>query len=204
MFHAISALRMYLDLMEQQMPIVQTCELASLEAERPAGNDEEEQSRHWNEVNYVEQLFEEDLFPTMRYSFVVFLHTVFESRLRSFCIGMQQERKLPISLTDLNRSGVDQAKTYLTKLVGVAVGKFEEWAALRRFQDVRDCIVHQYGYLGTNDSKHEQIRQIAHTSDGITITSDDRIHLSRAFCEQHLTNVESFFKRLVAAGDLAK
>ena len=203
-FHAISALRMYLNLMEQQMPIVQTCELATLEAERPPGNDEEEQSLHWNEVNYLEQLFEEDLFPTMRYSFVVFLHTVFETRLRGFCVGAQRTRNLPISLTDLYGSAVDQAKTYLTKLVGVAVGSFDEWTHLRRFQDVRDCIVHHYGYLSPNDSRHEKLRQFAATSDGIIITSDDRIHLSRAFCEQHLTNIESFFKRLIAAADSTK
>lgn len=203
-FHAISALRTYLDLMEQQMPIVQTCELATLEAERPPGNDDEEQSHHQNEVNYLEQLFEEDLFPTMRYSFVVFLHTVFETRLRGFCVGVQRERKLPISLTDLDGSAIDQAKTYLTKLVGVAVGSFDEWAQLRRFQDIRDCIVHHYGYLSPNDSKHERIRQFAATSDEISIASDDRIHLSRAFCERHLTNIESFFKRLIAAADSTK
>jgi hypothetical protein len=203
-FHAISALRMYLDLMEQQMPIVQTCELATLEAERPAGNDEEKQSLHWNEVNDLERLFEEDLFPTMRYSFVVFLHTVFETRLRGFCVGEQRERKLPISLTDLYGSAVDQASTYLTKLVGVAVGNFPEWAHLRRFQSIRDCIVHHYGYLSPNDSRHERIREFAATSDVIAITSDDRIHLSRAFCEQHLTNIEAFFRRLIAATDSTK
>lgn len=203
-FHAISALRRYLDLMEQQMPIVQTCELATLEADRRAGNDEEEQSIHWNEVVYLERLFEEDLFPTMRYSFIVFLHTVFETRLRAFCIGQERQRKLPVSLTDLNGSAVDQAKTYLTKLVGVAVGSFTEWAHLRRFQDIRDCIVHHYGYLRPNDGRHERIHKFADTSDAITITSDDRIHLSRAFCEQHLTNIESFFKRLIATADSTK
>ena len=203
-FHAISALRTYLDLMEQQMPIVQTCELATLEADRPPVNDEEQQSLHGNEVNYVEQLFEEDLFPTMRYSFVVFLHTVFETRLRSFCVGVQRERQLPISLTDFSGSPVEQAKTYLTKLVGIAVGDFDEWKYLRRFQDIRDCIVHHHGYLSPNHCRHSKIRQLAATSEGITIAPDDRIHLSRAFCEQHLTNVELFFKRLIAAADSAK
>jgi hypothetical protein len=203
-FHAISALRMYLNLMEQQMPIVQACELATLEAERPPGNDEEEQSLYWSEVNYLEQLFEEDLFPTMRYSFLVFLHTVFETRLRGFCDASQRARNLPIHLTDLKGSAVDQAKTFLTKLVGVAVGSFDEWHHLQCFQDVRDCIVHHYGYLNPNDSRHKKLQQFAATSDGIIVTSDNRIHLSRAFCERHLTNIESFFKRLIATADSTK
>ncbi|MFZ1219810.1 MAG: hypothetical protein WAO00_10980 [Chthoniobacterales bacterium] len=201
LFHAITALRMYLELMEQQMPIVEAAELAALEANRPPGNDEEQQSLHWNEVNYLEQLFDEDLFPTMRYSFVVFIHTVFETRLRAFCVGEQRRRKLPISITDLSGSAVDQANAYLTKLVGVAVGSFPEWAHLRRFQSIRDCIVHHYGYLHANDSRHVRIREFADSSDDITIADDDRIRLTRSFCEHHLTNIESFFERLIAAAD---
>jgi hypothetical protein len=187
------------------MPIVQACELATLEAEQPSGNDEAEQSAHRSELAYVEQLFEEDLFPTMRYSFIVFVHTIFETRLRGFCIGEQRARKLPIGLADLyGKSALDQAKTYLTRLVGVAVGSFNEWAHLQRFQDVRNCIVHQYGYLSANDKRHDGIRQFAAGPNGIVITSDDRIQLSCAFCEQHLTNIESFFKRLIAAADSTK
>ena len=198
-YHAISALRTYLELMEQQMSIVETCELATLHAERPAGSDEEEQSLHWNEVNYLERLFEEDLFPTMRYSFIVFLHTVFETHLRRFCVGLQRERNLPVALTDLQGSAVDQASSYLTKLVGIPVAKFPEWTHLRRFQSIRDCIVHHYGYLNAKDSRHESIRQFAATANDITITPDDRIQLSRAFCEQHLANIADFFKRLFEA-----
>jgi hypothetical protein len=200
-FYAISALRAYLVLMEQQMPIIQTCELATLEAQRPAGNDEEEQSLHFNEVTYVEQLFEEDIFPTMRYSFVVFLHTIFETRLRGFCVGMQRQRKLPIALTDLQGSAVDQASSYLTKLVGVPVSTFQEWQHLRRFQAIRDCIVHRYGYLNLQDTRHDSIRQFANSSTDISISSEDRIILTREFCERHLTNIHDFFKRLIAAAD---
>jgi len=200
-YHAISALRTYLDLMEQQMPIVQTCELATLETERPPGNDEVEQSLHCNEISYLEQLFEEDLFPTMRYSFIVFLHTVFETHLRGFCVGVQRERKLPIGLTDLQGSAVDQASSYLTKLVGIPVATFPEWTHLRRFQSIRDCIVHDYGYLNPKNNRHESLRQFAIKADGIRITSVDRIDLSRIFCEQHLANIAAFFKRLFETAD---
>jgi hypothetical protein len=178
---------------------VQTHELATLERERPLGNDEEEQSLYSNEVNYLEELFEEDLFPTMRYSFIVFLHTVFETRLRGFCEGMRRERKLKIGVTDLHGSAVEQARDYLTKLVDIPVASFPEWAHLRRFQSVRDCIVHHYGYLNGEDSRHNKLRQGATNLEGLHINADDRIILSRAFCEQHLSNIESFFNRLFAA-----
>lgn len=178
------------------MPVVQTCELASIEAKRPTVRDEEEDSLYSQEINYLEQMFEEDLFPTMRYSFVVFLHTVFETRLRGFCVGVQRQRKLPVGLTDLHGSPIDQASIYLRKLVGISVTEFPEWMHLRRFQDVRDCIVHSYGYLNPQNNKHECIRRFASKAEGISITSADRICLSRMFCEQHLANIAAFFNHL--------
>lgn len=194
--HVISAVHAYLDLMEKQMIIVQDRELAILEKERPPGNDEEEKSLHWNNVSHLERLFEEDLFPSMRYSFVVLLHTVFETRLRAFCEKTQRTRNLQISLTDLRGSAVDQAKKYLAKLVGIQVGDFPEWSHLQHFQKIRDCIVHQYGYLSPDDDRHQSIRNYASTSKSISITSHDRIVLSMAFCEQHHANIKSFFTRL--------
>lgn len=178
------------------MPIVQARELAIIEAAHSPAMDEEDASIRWQEVNYVEQLFEEDFFPTMRYSFVVFLHTVFETRLRGFCFGVQRQGKFPINLTDLRGSPIDQASSYLRKLAGISVAEFPEWIHLRRFQDVRDCIVHNYGYLNPQNSKHEGIRGFATKTDGISITAADRITLSRTFCELHLANIAAFFDSL--------
>jgi hypothetical protein len=199
--HAISALRHYLELMEQQMPIVRACGIASLEAERPLGNDEEEQSLFSNEVNYLEQLFEEDLVPTMRYSFIVFLHTVLETRLCSFCVAMQRERSLPLDLGEIRGRGIEQARIYLTKLVGIAVGDFTEWAHLRTFQTVRNCIVHTYGYLDSEDDRHKQLRKLASKQLGLSITHDGRIALDASFCQKHLAYIQSFFKRLFLEAD---
>lgn len=52
--HAISALRNYLEVMEAQMPVIQLTEVSSLEAERPPGNDEEEQSIFSGYVSHLE------------------------------------------------------------------------------------------------------------------------------------------------------
>lgn len=194
--HAISALRKYLELMEQQMAVVQVCERATLEADRPPGNDEDEQSIFWQELNYLEQLFEDDLIPTMRYSFLVFLHTVFETRLRAFCSAMQHEKQLPLDLTDIRGSAIDQARIYLAKLVSITVADFPEWQHLRTFQLVRDCIVHHYGYLVPDDPRHKQIRDLAAKNVGVSVTHDDRILLDPSFCQQHLSHIEDFFRRL--------
>jgi hypothetical protein len=109
--HTISALQKYVEIMEQQMPIVQALELATLDAQRPAGDDEEEQAVLLQERSYLEGLFEDDLIPTMRYSFVVFVHTILESQLRAFCAAMKHERGVALSLPEIRGSFVRNIST---------------------------------------------------------------------------------------------
>lgn len=194
--HAISAMRRYLVIMEQQMPIIRDCEMTSLKSCRPSGTSQEEHSIFSSEVNYLEQLFEEDLVPTMRYSFIVFLHTVLETQLCSFCDSMQREHRLNIGLGDIRGSGIDQARIYLTKLVGIKICDYSEWEHLRIFQTVRNCIVHTYGHINFHDSRHNKIQEIASKQLGLTIAHSGRIAIDAYFCQQHLNHIQTFFKRL--------
>src|ERR1035437_337800 len=110
--HAISALRKYIEVMEAQMEEVQHCEHVVLEGERPKGADEEEDKIFRDREDALERLFEQDIIPAMRYSFVVLMHTVFEARLRAFCSNMQTERSIPITFSDLYGSPIERARTY--------------------------------------------------------------------------------------------
>ena len=195
--HAISALKLYLEVMEQQMPVIQLTEISSLEAERPPGNDEEEQSIFSGYVSHLENLFEDDLIPSMRYSFIVLLHTVFETHLHGLCRKIQRERNLPLSLSDLRGSPVEQGRDYLTKLAGIKVSDYKEWGALLMFQKIRDCIVHHYGFLNLIDSRHKQIRESAQNNPDIEITSQGRIAPGANFCSSQHAKVDSFFRRLM-------
>ena len=103
------------------MLIVQSHEIAAFKAERPLGDSEDQQSIYFAELGHLEDLFEEDIVPTMRYSFVVFLHTVFESQLRAFCNRIQRERTLPLGLNDVRGSAMEQARTYLAKMISIPV-----------------------------------------------------------------------------------
>lgn len=195
--HAISAIRKYLQIMEEQMPVVQLTELASLEADRPPGDDEEELSIHNSIVNHTENLFEDDLIPTMRYSFIVFLHTVFETRLRDLCSTIRRERNLPIALSDLRGSAIEQARGYLSKLASIPVGGYADWAPIRNFQKIRDCIVHDYGFVKRADDRFRRVVQIVDSDQGLSLNDWNRICPSHDFCFRQLGHVESFLNQLM-------
>lgn len=179
------------------MPKIQAMEVQKVLAECPPGADEEDWQLTSSEAGHLERMFEEDLVPTMRYSFVVFLHTAFETRLRVFCRIQQKEQNIQIGLSDLQGSPIAQAKKFLTKLVGLNVGKYGEWDDLCVFQDVRDCIVHCYGYM--NPERHGKLMKRLSTMKDAEITRENRLAVSPEFCKRHLSVIQKFFKRLYAA-----
>jgi hypothetical protein len=196
--HAISALRKYLEITEAQIVEVHRCELVALEARRPPNGDEEDMRLFSDEKNGLEELFEQDLTPAMRYSFVVLMHTVFETHLRAFCQEMRQERAIPIALGDVNGSPIEKAQTYLTKLAAIQVGGFPQWQHLRTLQTVRDCIVHAYGYISESKDEGVEIRKLAKQKIGIA-DNYGRLALTKEFCEQCLVYLDEFFHSLFQA-----
>lgn len=136
----------------------------------------------------------------MRYSFIVSLQIFMETQLRRFCSDIQRERHVPISVTDLKGSAIDQTRIFLTKLAGVIVQDFpeKEWENLRTLQKIRDCIVHAYGRV--KDSRDESfLRQLASNITGVSIDYEGRLLIEKGYCEQQLANSRMLFEHLFEA-----
>jgi len=132
----------------------------------------------------------------MRYSFLVLVHIIFETKIRDFCSRIQCDLNLPqIAVTDLRGSPINQAKLFLTRLAGIRVQDFPEWEQLRTLQKVRDCIVHAYGHIA--DSSDELfLRQLAAKSEEVSVDDVGRIAVTKAFCQKHLAALQTLFNRL--------
>ena len=75
-----------------------------------------------------------------------------------------------------------------------------EWQLLRTFQKVRDCIVHAYGYVAElRSEKEKEIRELVSQNIGLTIDDYGRLALTKAFCDEHLSCLQSFFYNLFQA-----
>lgn len=193
--HAISLLKKYLDLMETQLEEAQRLERNALDARRPTSCEEEDLHEFSSMQNYLEDVYDHELRPTMRYSFVVFMHIVFETRIRSFCSMVQRERNLPLAISDLRGSAIDQAHTYLTRVAGLPLENSGEWQYLRTLQKIRDCIVHAHGFVvESRDNKF--LEKLADGNVDITINDYGRLSLTKAFCEKAMAQLEVMFHHL--------
>jgi len=90
-------------------------------------------------------------------------------------------------------------KRSLQSLLVFACKDFPVWQQLRTLQKVRDCIVHAYGYVArSRDEKF--LRELAAQEFGISI-DEERILLTKAFCEWQVHTLRTLFSRLfLAAG----
>ena len=185
--------------MEAQIEKVWHMERHNLESEYPAG-DEEEYDQHQQSLNSLDNVYETELYPAMRYSFIVLLHIFTENELRNLCSEIQKERQLAIGVTDLKGSAIEQIRAFLRKLAGIRMNDFpqKEWENLRTLQKIRDCIVHAFGRV--KDSRDETfLRAIASKGIGLSIGYDGRLLVEKAFSQQQLVNLRNLFTNLFKA-----
>jgi hypothetical protein len=109
---AVATLRKYLEIMETQMEDVHRNALANLDAKRPQNDDEVDVSVFREQEDILDSSFVDNLIPTMRYSFVVFIHTILETHLQDFCAVIGRERNIPIVLSDLSGNAIEQTRIY--------------------------------------------------------------------------------------------
>lgn len=196
---AIDSLEKYLNITEVQMKEVWHIERHNLESESPTG-DEEEYDQHRQVLYNLDDVYETELYPAMRYSFIVLLHIFTENELRNLCSEIQKERQVTIGVTDLKGSAIEQIRAFLTKLAGISMQEFpqEEWENLRTLQKVRDCIVHAFGRV--KDSRDEPfLRDVASKGMGISIGYDGRLLIEKSFSQQQLVNLRNLFTKLFKA-----
>jgi len=195
----IDGLEKYLSVTEAQMEEAQRLECQTLRLQGPASEDEEGIDEFRREIASLNNLYELNLIPATRYSFVVLLHILLETQLRVFCADLQIQRGLPkISVKDFRGSAVEQAELFLSKLAGVRPQDFPEWEQLRTLQKVRACVVHTYGRV--DESRDENfLRELTKKGVGLSIGYEGRISVNKVFCEQQLINLRNLFQQLFTA-----
>jgi hypothetical protein len=195
----IDGLEKYLSVTEAQMEEVQRIERQTHESGGPASHDQEDVELFQDELDELDNTYEQHLLPAMRYSFVVLLHTVFENQIRAFCSEIQRDRCLPdIRVSDLRGSAIERSQMFLTKLAGMRIQDFPEWEHLRTLQKIRDCVVHAYGRVADSRDK-DFLRELAtRQSAGVSIDAWGRIAVTHDFCRQQLANLRRLFDSLFA------
>lgn len=147
------------------------------------------------ELYLFEERFKKDFPSKLRYSFVVLLQIIFETRLKAACDEIVKRKGLLLKERDLKGAPLERAKMFLHKVAYVRLKSDNPWQELNNHQKVRDCIVHANGEIALSRDK-SQLEALSRRGVGISINDEGFLDINREYCNRSLEMIRVFFEDL--------
>ena len=95
-----------------------------------------------------ESVFEEHFPRLQRSSALITLCSFFEHSLIRLCNDLQKEYSIELTIKDIKGKGIESAKTYLTKVIGVKLDNAKNvYSEIKNIQNIRNQFVHNDGKI---------------------------------------------------------
>jgi hypothetical protein len=86
-----------------------------------------------------------------RRSMLIVLFSFFERQLDQLCQLFAKEHQLSITHVDLKGKGIDRARLYLQKVIGLPLTASVIWQEIKRIQRVRNVVVHNDAKVASDE-----------------------------------------------------
>jgi hypothetical protein len=192
---AFSNLGDYLELIEGQFEILREKEQKKIPQNPPAGLTEEELAEWQADIIIFERRYFHDFPSIIRYSFVVQLHILLETRLKAICDEISKRKGLGLKESDFKGSPIERVCVFLEKVMKLPVKEHSTWEWLKNLQKVRDCIVHSNGNIELSRDKKYLIDLCRNKRIGLSVESGT-LMIDRDYCDESLKMINSFFQEL--------
>jgi len=116
-----------------------------------------------------------DVFPTLQWTSIFnSAYSLFERHLNDLCRILGKNAPTKIELTDLKGQGIERAKIFLSKIVGISnVFDSTEWKEIQDYAKVRNVLVHSTGKLDLSKENHKNIFKYAKTQRNLIVSPED-------------------------------
>mgnify|MGYP001577701056 CR=1 FL=1 len=195
--HVLDDLKDYVNFMENQLQHVREAERAKI-PQKPPRSSEEEFMEWQAELYYYENQIEKDFPNKARYSFVVLLQIIIESRTRGVCNSIADRRSFSLKEKDLKGASLERLKTYLEKVAQVRLPDEKTLQEVNDIQKVRNCIVHAGGELELSKDKARLI-QLVKESNGISVDEDGYLLVSLEYYSRAIQSASELFEQIFEA-----
>ncbi len=192
---AFKELRRYFELVESRLQEASQLERYVIEPKGTVMDWEEYLQEIQPELDAHEAEFKETLPRMLSYSLVSSLYTVVEYRLRGICNELKKRRSLPISVSKFRGKIVERVANFL-KAFSLPKLLEKETQQLRDFILVRNCIVHNTGFVEGSRREKELRELIKSGSNDLSLNWEKRIVVSMSYCSDHLEAFLRMFRRL--------
>ena len=169
------------------------------------GLNESEQDYFFRDVNdhWIETA---ETLPRLQwYSHLLVVYGYFENLLNNFCDEQRIAGNFKLSLKDLNGQGIERAKNYIVKIVGIEkVFSTPEWQSIKRIGVLRNSIAHRNGLVDYEPDSPKSIYSEISKINGVELRQelqdqeDAMIFFDEQVIMQSLNLFNSFIHSLIA------
>ncbi len=132
-----------------------------------------------------------------RNSLLLTTYSLLEHRLMRLCLSYQRERKIALSVNDIQGKGIRKYQTYLKKVLLIEFpDQGNEWKDMLILNKIRNAIAHNDGILDENRSANDIYDFVSDNRDHIKITDTNSVQLQVGFIQLALDKVAKFFRVL--------
>lgn len=189
---AISGIEEYYEAAESGLRAIESKELAQIRDMAAAQNWEYDD---WAVAKQEHEMTFDMLVPNyFRYSCIVLLYLVLESKLKEMC-EIAHEATPGEPLPDFGQDFVRRCKRYLKDAAGFSS---KHWEHIENLSKIRNCVVHTSGKV---EGKHcKQIEQLARVGIGIAVSGNERnmpTELLPLYLEDNMLMIEPQYCRWI-------
>lgn len=132
-----------------------------------------------------------------RRSLFVAAYSLFEHHLNLLAKDLRQERSVGLAIEDIHGQGIERARIYLKKVLGVFFpDTSNEWQEIRRLGQLRNALVHRYGTLEPAGKDKELASWIEQNELVEVFPLTKGVWLQSGFVEYTLSLIEHLFAQL--------
>jgi hypothetical protein len=132
-----------------------------------------------------------------RRALFVAAYSMLETHLNLLATDNQQQKTLVLSLEEIRGQGIERARLYLKKVVGMSFPDTSpEWQVLKRLGELRNVLVHRYGRLEGEGRDKELVMWLTASPHVDIIPWGGVVWLAPTFTEFTLSHIEWLFRNL--------
>ena len=193
------------------------CEVSKQGLDRELQQLEDEMDKELSDLNEFEQdsFFRDvndywietaETLPRLQwYSQLLVVYGYFEKLLNDFCEEQRSSQKLNLSFKDLHGQGIERAKNYLVKVVGVEkTFSTPDWQSIKLIGVLRNSVAHRDGFIdyepGSPKSVYSKLSRIkgVELRQEIMDQEDAQIFFNEKVVIETLGIFDSFIRNLIA------
>jgi len=135
-------------------------------------------------------------FPSLlRSSAIITIYNLIEQYLDETCHHLESIGISKIQLKDINGKGIERAKTYLTKVVGIEFKTFNnQWCFIKNLNLIRNHIVHN-GSILPEDKSHK-LSKFVESHHELSGKPGEELIVNKGFIHYSIDQLSTFFEEL--------